>query len=153
VEATRRGQNSPKDGPASQIMWTYTQSSGNLTDSSGKLIATGYSGLGIAKNDPLAQMIHNQGPIPVGRYHIEEPIDSSTHGPYAMHLTPYPDNEMYGRSAFLIHGDSLSHPGTASDGCIIMPPQTRHTIWQSGDHELEVISGITTTSDLDEGDL
>ena len=38
-----------------------------------------------------------------------------------MPLIPSPTNEMFGRSEFLIHGDSLEHPGAASEGCIILP--------------------------------
>jgi len=105
----------------------------------GNLLAIGYSGLGIAKNDPSAQHIPNMGPIPCGKYTILEPIDSPSHGPYAMHLVPDTANEMFSRSAFMIHGDSLEHPGAASDGCIIQPKSARMTIWESGDHDLQVI--------------
>jgi len=70
---------------------------------------------------------------------IEEPFNSPTHGPYAMHLTPDPTNMMYGRSEFMMHGNSLEHPGAASEGCVIMPRPTRELVWSSGDHRLLVV--------------
>jgi len=137
-------------------MFTYIQLTGELLDPTGKLLAQGYSGLGIAKNDPAAQMLPNQGPIPCGKYLILQPENSPTHGPYAIPLSPYASNEMFGRSGFMMHGDSREHPGAASEGCIIMPRAVREAVWQSGDRELQVLSGVdvpTTTSDLDTGDL
>jgi len=127
--------------------WTYVQESGVMIDPMGKLLAKGYSGLGLAKNDPAAQHVPNMGPIPCGKYTIEAPIDSPSHGPYAMHLVPDPENEMFGRSAFMIHGDSLHAPGSASEGCIIMPRAAREAIWQSGDHRLEVIGQLIEQGD------
>jgi len=56
-----------------------------------------------------------------------------------MRLTPDPSNIMYGRAGFLIHGDSTAHFGRASDGCIVMPINVRHTIWASGDRQVEVV--------------
>jgi Protein of unknown function (DUF2778) len=47
-------------------------------------------------------------------------------------LTPDPSNDMCGRSGFLIHGDSVSHPGDASDGCIILSRAEREAIVKSG---------------------
>lgn len=131
-------------------MWVYEQSTGSMRDASGKLLASGYSGFGIAKNDPAAQEIPNQGPIPQGEYLIMPPQDSLTHGPFAMRLYPEADNEMYGRSGFMIHGDSLEHPGAASDGCIILTRTARETIWSSGDHQLQVVSGLVIEQGDDE---
>jgi hypothetical protein len=59
-----------------------------------------------------------------------------------MRLEPNQQNEMYGRAGFLIHGDSLEHPGTASLGCIVLGRLYREAIWASGDHQLQVISGM-----------
>lgn len=120
------------------MTWTYSQASGNLSHD-GELVATGYSGAGEGKNNPAMQEVHNVGPIPVGSYTIEEPINTKTHGPYAMHLIPGAENEMFGRSAFLIHGDSVVRPGTASEGCVILPRPIREQIWNSGDRVLEVV--------------
>jgi len=123
-------------------MHTYIQLSGQWLDPTGKLLATGYSGLGLAKNEPSYEMVPDTGPIPQGVYHIEAPINSPTHGPFAMPLEADDGNEMFGRSGFMIHGDSLEHPGAASEGCIILGRPFREAIWASGDHQLQVISGV-----------
>ena len=120
------------------MTWRYVQSTGQLTRD-GQSKAFGYSGAGEGKNDPAAQDQHNVGPIPQGIYTIGAPSDTKTHGPYVLHLTPDPENEMFGRSGFLIHGDSVVDPGTASEGCIIFPRTVREAIWQSGDYNLEVV--------------
>ena len=120
-------------------MFIYTQITGRLIDLQGNLLATGYSGAGPGKNSPSMQRVHDCGPIPVGRYIIRQPFSSPTHGPFAMPLEPDPTNEMFGRSGFLMHGDSLEHPGCASEGCIIMPRNVRDHVWESGDRELRVV--------------
>lgn len=117
-------------------MWSYKISSGEISRDS--FSAVGYSGQPECKNDPTKCGIHNKGPIPQGRYTIGQPIDTKTHGPFVLPLTPAAANEMYGRSGFLIHGDSVVHPGTASEGCIIMPRNVREEIHESGDNQLEV---------------
>ena len=119
-------------------MWTYEQATGRMLQD-GNRVAIGYSGAGDGKNNPAMQDVHNVGPIPVGNYEIGEPSDTKTHGPYVLHLTPDPANEMYGRSGFLIHGDSVVAPGTASEGCIILGRAIREKIWTSEDHALEVV--------------
>lgn len=118
------------------MTWTYKITTGEI--SRDDFSATGYSGQPDAKNDPTKCAIHNEGPIPQGHYTIGAPIDTKTHGPFVLPLTPDPENEMYGRAGFLIHGDSVVHPGTASEGCIIMPRDVREAIRESGDAELEV---------------
>lgn len=120
------------------MTWRYDQATGEMSHD-GESVAYGYSGKGDAKNDPMAQSEHNEGPIPRGTYTISGPVDTHTHGPYVLPLEPGPENEMFGRSGFLIHGDSVVHPGTASEGCIIMPRSAREQIWQSGDTQLEVV--------------
>lgn len=125
-------------------MWTYKQSTGELfhTDSENDetLIGKGYSGAGESKNDPQSQVIHNEGPIPQGVYNILEPRDTEKHGPYVMPLAPDPANQMFGRDGFLIHGDAVHAPGTASQGCVILAHPIRQQIWDSGDHQLMVIA-------------
>jgi hypothetical protein len=49
------------------------------------------------------------------------------------------------RTGFLIHGDSIEHPGTASHGCIIMPRAIREAIAQNDDHDLNVVAGEAVT--------
>ena len=118
-------------------MWTYKISSGEISRDG--FSAIGYSGQPECKNDATKCGIHNKGPIPPGRYTIGHPIDTKTHGPFVLPLTPDEANEMYGRSGFLIHGDSVVHPGTASEGCIIMPRGVREAIYDSDDDQLDVI--------------
>lgn len=119
------------------MTWAYKQNTGWISHD-GTSVAEGYSGAGDGKNNPAMQDVPNIGPLPVGRYTIGEPSDTKTHGPYVLHLTPDPANEMFGRAGFLIHGDSVVHPGTASEGCIILPRKVREQVWASGDRELEV---------------
>ena len=120
------------------MTWVYDQTSGQI-EHGGDTVAVGYAGAGSCKNDPYQQDIHNRGPIPRGLYTIGAPHDTPTHGPYVLRLEPDPTNDMCGRSGFLIHGDSVSKPGTASQGCIILPRAARVRIWESGDTDLEVI--------------
>jgi len=124
-------------------MWLYEQKTGLLRseDNGISLIAKGYSGFGEGKNNPAMQNAEGVGPIPVGNYTIGVPYDSPHTGPFTMSLTPAPANEMYGRSEMKMHGDSIQHPGSASHGCIIMPRPVRERVWNSGDHQLQVISG------------
>ena len=119
-------------------MWTWEQATGRMLHDNER-VAIGYSGAGECKNVPDAQDVHNAGPIPRGTYTIGEPSDTKTHGPYVLHLTPDASNNMCGRSGFLIHGDSVVAPGTASEGCIILGRLIRQKIWESGDTQLEVV--------------
>lgn len=120
-------------------MWTYEQWSGWLIASDGKRLAKGYAGAGNGKNSPVHEDVRDVGPIPRGKYDIEAPIDTVTHGPCVLRLIPNSSNEMFGRSGFLMHGDSVVEPGTASLGCIVQPRFARERVANSGDHELIVI--------------
>lgn len=117
----------------------YEITSGRLYSDTDECLSVGYSGSPLHKNDADAQSLRNQGPIPEGTYVIAEPVDTLTHGPYVLPLTPDPANLMWGRSGFMIHGDSLVNPGTASEGCIIMPRYIREKVWNSGDRNLKVV--------------
>lgn len=126
------------------MSWRYEQKTGRLLylasdEATAERVAIGYSGAGEGKNNPAMQDVHNVGPLPVGKYEIGEPTDTKTHGPYVLHLTPDPANEMFGRGSFLIHGDSVVNPGTASEGCMIFSRTIRERIWASGDRQLEVV--------------
>jgi hypothetical protein len=138
-------------------MWLYEQSTGRLFDPDGKLVADGYSGGGIdsanvediaGKNNPAMQEIHFVGPIPQGIWTVGAPVNSVTHGRYAMPLTPDVGTQTFGRDHFLMHGDSIPNPGFASDGCIIQPYTARVAAWEqmeeSGDHRLEVVGALKT---------
>ena len=122
------------------MSWTYEQSTGKLYDPEGELVAKGYSGMGVGKNNPALQNVVDVGPLPTGIYTICPPEDSPKHGPYAMALVPDPGNNMHNRSGFMLHGDSKQHPGAASEGCVILDAATRHAIWASTDHMLDVIA-------------
>jgi hypothetical protein len=115
----------------------YSQRSGMLTRD-GTTIAIGYSGHDDGKNNPTMQEVPNVGPIPVGRYDIGDPRDSQKVGPYALPLEPVDGTNTFGRTAFMIHGDSIVHPGTASEGCIILLRDARHQIGESDDRRLVV---------------
>lgn len=118
-------------------MWTWKQSTGELFRD-GNLVAQGYSGFDAGKNNPALQSVPDVGPIPQGAYTFLFPRNTDSHGPYVLPLLPNPQNEMFGRSGFLCHGDSLAHSGSASHGCIILARPTREAIWASGDRQLTV---------------
>lgn len=121
------------------MMWQYAQATGRLMHNGVFIVAEGYSGCGAGKNNPEMADVKCVGPIPKGMYVTQPPVDTKTHGPFVMWLVPSPTNEMHGRSAFGIHGDSRLEPGSASEGCIVLPRATREQIWNSGDTQLEVI--------------
>lgn len=117
-------------------MWGYSQTTGKLTKN-GVVKAIGYSGFGKGKNNPSMQDVATLGPIPKGLWKMGNPYDSVNVGPFAIPLEMIKGN-IFGRSAFRIHGDSKSNPGNASHGCIILPRNIREMIWASGDKELTV---------------
>lgn len=127
------------------MAWLYEQSSGKLLHD-GEFVAQGYSGTGIGKNNPDMQDHIGLGPLPRGRYSIHvicdgngNWIDYEGKKSPVMRLVPAPGNQMFGRDGFLIHGDSVHAPGTASHGCIIEAHDIRVRIAQSGDPDLEVV--------------
>jgi len=79
--------------------------------------------------------------LPQGVYSFSETEDSPTLGPFAIILVPNAANEMFGRSTFRMHGDSISHPGAASEGCIIMPRSIREKVFGSDDDTITVVRG------------
>jgi hypothetical protein len=126
------------------MAWTYEQASGRFSNPDGFLVAVGYSGHPPeGKNNPALQDVHNVGPIPQGKWQAVELItDSATHGPYAIRLEAYPETQTFGRSGFMIHGDSIAEPGFASDGCLILSRDVRELFWKNADHDVTVVSGI-----------
>lgn len=126
-------------------MWTFKQSNGQLFNRDNECIATGYAGGNCGKNpegknNPYMQEVPCVGPLPRGRYQLSALVPQSQLGPYAIVLTPAPTNEMFGRGHFYIHGDRTLMPGSASEGCIIMPRTVRQMMWMSDDHDLLVIA-------------
>jgi hypothetical protein len=125
-------------------MWTYAQKTGDLLQD-GNAVATGYSGFDNGKNNPDMQAVHDVGPIPQGDWTIVgPPVNTAAHGPYVLTLTPAQATNTFGRSGFLMHGDAVNAPGTASRGCIIMPRTAREQVWNSGDTDLEVVPELAT---------
>lgn len=121
----------------------YEQSTGRWYDADGSLLGVGYSGrYPDGKNKPLMQSVKDVGPVPTGRYRIDAPVNTVTHGPYVLRIVPDPKNVMYGRTGFLCHGDSVINPGSASEGCIVLSRDVREAIWNSNDHTLQVVSGL-----------
>lgn len=89
------------------------------------VIGYGYSGNAHVLNDVHEEVMHNVGPLPEGTYAITSVYDDPHRGPHTCVLSPNPPNQMYGRSGFLIHGDTAARKHDASDGCIIAPPWVR----------------------------
>lgn len=104
-------------------------------------MAVGYAGKGPDRNNPADESVKGFGPLPCGKYKIQKPaVDTDTHGPCVLWLIPDPANDMLGRSGFGIHGDSFTHWGQASEGCIVMPKFARERINEDPDDDLEVIA-------------
>ena len=130
--------NSPTNG------WTYVQKTGALLRNN-QPVGKGYSGFDNGKNNPDLQAVQNIGPIPQGTWTIVgPPFNSAEHGPYVMRLTPDKNTHTFGRSGFMLHGDSIEAPGCGSRGCMIMPRTVRELVWQSGDTSLEVVAEFQT---------
>ena len=123
-------------------MWTYAQKTGELLHD-GEHAGNGYSGCDEGKNNPAMQAVADCGPIPQGEWTIVgPPINTRGHGPYVLRLEPAASTTTFGRSGFLMHGDSIESPGCASHGCVILPRTVREQVWNSGDTELEVVPEI-----------
>lgn len=121
--------------------WLYDRRTGNLwqMQTPPSVVAKGYAGKGDHKNKPESEGIENEGPIPGGLWTIIALLEKTPdHGPFVLRLLPNEGTKTFGRDGFLIHGDSISAPGTASLGCIILPRAAREKIWQSGDIQLVV---------------
>lgn len=129
--------------------WTYEQKTGKLFHNGG-FSATGYSGHGDGKNNPDMQDKEGIGPLPCGKYRGEVIKEDGVAVDYehkkapVIRLHPDPSNKMFGRAGFLIHGDSISAPGSASLGCMIENHDERLYIARmidAGDDQFEVVSG------------
>lgn len=116
-------------------MWWYSQSQGTISHN-GQAAGQGYSGNGVACNRPEFEHQRFVGPIPRGMYRIGHALTTSK-GKCTMALSPVGHNAR-GRTNFLIHGDSRDCPGSASEGCIVLPLDIRKRIADSGDISLMV---------------
>lgn len=126
------------------MAWTYEQVTGNLTDPTGTVIGSGYSGGNEGKNpegvnNPALQGESCVGPIPQGHWSIGAFFDQVPgKGPVVCHLTAVPGTDTLGRSGFMIHGDTAAHNHGASEGCIILSRSLRDAIAASSDKVLQV---------------
>ena len=83
----------------------------------------------------------NVGPLPQGNYTILPPVNGGHTGLLSLPFVPDRNNNMGNpeRGGFLIHGENRQHNRTASNGCIIMGPDIRQRIANSGDPNLSVV--------------
>jgi len=135
-------------------MWTFEQATGRLFDDSGTHVATGYSGGAGGKrsdavNNPIMQSVKGVGPLPQGIYYLQDPVEHSHLGPYAIPLKPSNLNTMYGRDGFYCHGDNAKMDESASDGCIIMPRAVREEMYEATD-QLSVVDHYSPIWMMDE---
>jgi lipoprotein-anchoring transpeptidase ErfK/SrfK len=122
-------------------MWTYQQSTGDLTNPGGVVIGQGYSGNGSDLDNPAGQGDIGHGPIPQGEWIIGVFADRAVVGKFSVPLMPCQGNNMDGRDGgFYIHGDNPQGDHTASDGCIVLPRPLREAIAMSHDVLLNVVA-------------
>jgi hypothetical protein len=122
------------------MTWNYVQKTGAVSHD-GVHFTNGYSGNTDGFNNPAMQNVVGVGPVPCGTYRIGPPHQPIDHlGPEALPLVPGPENNMFGRSGFFIHGDNQAMNHTASNGCIILGPTFRKAIVESRDTTLVVVS-------------
>ena len=121
------------------MAWRYQQSTGILASADDSLRAVGYAGHPPYVNDPDAQHLHEQGPLPRGLYTIGPAFHHPRLGALAMPLLADPGVETYGRGSFYLHGDNGRGDQSASEGCIVQDHETRAAVAVSEDRRLEVI--------------
>ena len=97
-------------------------------------------------NNPALEAVANVGPIPRGMWAVSAPRSTLTHGPYVLPVTALPETHTFGRTGFLLHGDSVVTPGSASQGCVILPKAYRVRLWKSGDPLLRVVADESDVS-------
>lgn len=121
-------------------MWSYKIASGVMSQNGQPWPVPCYSGIGEGKNNPAFCKVKDVGPIPPGKYKFSTAIHDPEKGPLSMLLVPLPGTDTFGRNGFMIHGDSIEHPGSASHGCIVAPAGLRMAMNASQDRVLEVIA-------------
>lgn len=131
-------------------MYTYEQSTGRFCNPTSSLFAIGYSGNGEGKNNPSWQGVKMHGPCPCGIYTAVKMLDHDPHlGYYAIKLEPDAATRVFiislGRDpdSYYWHGDSVDHPGDASDGCLVSQRSPRIEFWdEDNDKKIQVIAGL-----------
>jgi hypothetical protein len=118
--------------------WSYSQKTGQLKFN-GIVVGKGYSGAGLSaktgRNNSEMEDVRNKGPIPRGQWNIGTAYADKKRGPVVLALTPVGHNA-HGRTDFLIHGNNSKND--ASEGCIILGPDLRKKVANSGDTILTV---------------
>ncbi|RRZ90277.1 tlde1 domain-containing protein [Erwinia sp. 198] len=121
------------------MAWTYNVMMKTFKHNGKYKFSALYAGAPGYKDNPEYECLRNRGPLPRGKYRIVGvPFTHKKAGRFTLRLEPDKGNSMCGRDNFLIHGDSRKDPGTASNGCIILAPEHRKTIWESKDRDIIV---------------
>jgi len=122
------------------MTWVYDVRKKSFTHNGVYKFSAQYAGAPGYTDNPDYECLKDKGPLPRGKYRIVGmPFTHPKAGPYTLRLEPYAENNMCGRDGFLIHGDSIRDPGTASNGCIILLRDYRRKLYISGDREIIVI--------------
>lgn len=128
--------------------FTWIQDSGEMLDPEGNLVQKLYAGCGIGRNNPAMQGCRGEGPLPCGWYTIG-PLEA-THTTSEGHvltdsaaLIPDPENEMFGRSGFRLHGRKSAMDQDASNGCPILDHGPRMSVLTSECRRLRVIATLS----------
>ena len=133
-------------------VWTFNQTKGWL-DKDGILVSKDcYSGFMEGFNNPSLEMVEGVGPLPSGPWKIYGPPKNDPKlGEYVLTLTPATSSfrariVAMGRDpdSFRCHGKPMppADINSGSHGCLCADKVTRTRMYQSGDTDLEVISGL-----------
>lgn len=119
--------------PMGLAEYYYSQGTGQLKDSDGKVLTTGYAGRGKGVNNPGMQDKPYVGPIPKGKYVAGDPVDKPNTGKYSIPLIPDEDTRQSfpkdrDPDSFYMHGDNRKRDQSASHGCPIIEPSIRKKI-------------------------
>lgn len=121
------------------MAWTYNVMMKTFKRNGEYKFSALYAGAPGYKDNPEYECLRDRGPLPRGKYRITGvPFTHKKAGRFTLRLEPDKGNNMCNRSSFLIHGESQTHPGEASNGCIILDPRFRKAIWDSKDKEIIV---------------
>jgi hypothetical protein len=121
-------------------MWVFAQSTGRMwhvTNAGKAMLEAGYAGRGRGENNPDMQFAEDIGPLPGGRYRMQEP-ETWHNMSLCFHLEPQPGTELGGRRDFLIHAGMRDGSHTASHGCIVLSFDARSKIAASDCRDLVV---------------
>lgn len=120
--------------------WLYNQRTGQLRHPDGRLDPDrGYSGIPEYLNNPDAEHLEGQGPIPRGQWRMGNAFTSNRTGPLSIPLTPIGHNA-HGRTVIQAHGDRRNNPNRdASQGCPILNRRQREAMSNSPVRRFDVV--------------